>query len=109
MDLKVSQAFAALGLLQFVDRAAVKADYQRLALLRHPDKVSVGQKAQAQEDTKVLNTAYNTLCGCLDWMEKEEVKRRVEEEKVRRVREERERYEERRGLVESRREYMRLL
>lgn len=100
---KVSQAFAALGLPQFVDRAAVKAEYRRLVLLRHPDKVPAGQKAQTQEDIKVLNAAYETLGGYLDWREEEEKKRRVEEEKVRRMR------EERRRLAESRREYIRLL
>lgn len=130
MDPKVCLAFAALGLPTTANRTAVKAEYRRLALLHHPDKVLAGQKAQAQEDMKFLNAADETLEGYLDWkesfdmarkMEREgwERERKAEEERARRVREEREererkvreareREEERKRLEEARTEHTRL-
>ncbi|KAE9982580.1 hypothetical protein BLS_005829 [Venturia inaequalis] len=134
MDPKVSQAFAALGLPITASRTAAKAEYRKLALLQHPDKVPTGRKAQAQEDMKVLNAAIEALESYFDdqqhdglvreylermkreRQEKKERARAAAMERMRRVRQEAEaretrdreawvREEERRLLAEARVEH----
>ncbi|TID27337.1 ER degradation-enhancing alpha-mannosidase-like protein 1 [Venturia nashicola] len=80
MDPKVDQAFTALGLPTTATHTAIKAAYRRLALLRQPDKVPAGRKAQAQEDMKVLNAAVETLERSLDWKDAADLARERERE-----------------------------
>jgi curved DNA-binding protein CbpA len=111
----IQQHFNYLNLPFASTRAEVKAQYYRLALTCHPDKVSPAQKAVATENFKILQGAYDGLNAHFDQQEAvaEANRREWEARKAREAREERieregEAREEERKNERLKREYVRL-